>query len=70
MTTILLAPFPCTTSPCIDPVFGPTAASLHWSSTPFASSPETAWSVGFADGVVSKNGKGASFAARAVRGGS
>src|SRR2546427_222031 len=39
LQTILLAPFPCGTSPCIDPVFGPTAASGYWSSTTDAGRP-------------------------------
>lgn len=33
LQTILLAPCPCGMSPCIDPVFGPTAASVYWPTT-------------------------------------
>lgn len=47
LRTILLAPFPCGTSPCIHPIFGPTAAAGYWSSTSFADFPLVAWGVAF-----------------------
>lgn len=62
----------CGSGPCIDPVFGPTDAFLYWSSTTVASSPGTAWVVGFPDGTVGKTGKGGvpGLSVRAVRAGS
>lgn len=68
LETILLAPFPCGTSPCIDPIFGPTAASFYWSATTNASGPSNAWSVLFRDGDVdNERNKGNDFRVRAVR---
>ena len=57
-------------SPCIDPIFGPTAASTYWSSTTFAGLPGIAWGVGFAFGDVDVDGKTFNTSVRAVRGGS
>lgn len=70
LRSILLAPSPCGTSPCINPIFGPTAASLYWSSTTHASLPSFAWDVFFSDGLVVINGKFSINPVRAVRGGS
>ena len=64
---ILLAAFPCGTSPCIDPVFGPTASSFYWSGT--AANAINAWDVNFSDGDVFPNDKINTFRVRAVRGG-
>ena len=55
LETILLpgAPGSCPGSPnpCIDPIFGPTAASLYWSATTRASGhPIDAWLVNFSNG--------------------
>ena len=50
LETILLSPFPCGPTPCIDPIFDPTAASVYWSATTSASS--DAWSVDFRDGDI------------------
>jgi hypothetical protein len=70
LQTILLAPYPCTTSPCIDPVFGPTANWNYWSATTWATMPDYAWNVDFLAGYVSNGGKGINtFAIRAVRAG-
>jgi hypothetical protein len=33
LQSILLAPYPCGTSPCIDSAFGPTQADFYWSSS-------------------------------------
>ena len=70
LQTILLAPFPCGTSPCIDPIFGPTAASNYWSSTTVAGFPADAWFVDFEnDGGVFPGFKPGTGFVRAVRGG-
>jgi hypothetical protein len=51
LQTILLEPAPCGTSPCIDPIFGPTNAGSYWSSTALVTAPETnAWLMDFTDG--------------------
>jgi len=53
LQTILLAPNPCGSFPCIDPIFGPVAyPSFFWSSTGDASDPSLAWDVRFSNGVV------------------
>jgi len=62
-------PFPlCGTSPCIDPIFGPTGASFYWSAT--ESDADGAWGVLFADGRVLIASKILiDISVRAVRGG-
>ncbi len=75
LQTILLAPFPCGTAPCIDPVFGPTIEQSYWSSTPGPSPNPSypwnyAWIVSFSDGALGKIPKGTAGHVRAVRGGS
>jgi len=67
LATILLEASPCGTSPCIDPIFGPTAASLYWSSTEVGAN--GAWGVGFDGGDVVIDFKTSGFYVRAVRGG-
>jgi hypothetical protein len=69
LQTILLAPYPCVTSPCIDPVFGPTVAVSYWSDTTRATSPNNAWGVDFTDGFVFFDVKSHNGAVRAVRAG-
>ena len=66
---IFLEPFSCGHTPCIDVVFGPTAANNYWSSTSDALGPSDAWLVGFNIGNVSIFDKGDSWRVRAVRGG-
>jgi hypothetical protein len=68
LRTILLAPFPCGTSPCIDPIFGPTAADTYWSSTSYAS-PAGAWFVRFSVGSFTVHVLDGTLRVRAVRGG-
>jgi len=63
---ILLAPFPCATSPCIDPIFGPTVSTLYWSGN--LSTPDDAWSVNFAVGFVGVENKSFAGRVRGVRG--
>jgi hypothetical protein len=72
LRTILLAPYPCGTSPCIDPVFGPTVADAYRSATTdfTFSTPYDAWDVDFGDGQKYVDYKGNSSYLRAVRGGS
>ena len=58
-------------SPCIYPVFRPTAAAGYWSSTPFAGSPDGVWILLFEVGDVFDAGKYGGFLhVRAVRSGS
>lgn len=71
LRTILLAPYPCGASPCIDSIFGPTVAGSYWSSTTYVLFVETdkAWEVGFGDGYVAARDKEWPFNyIRAVRG--
>ena len=70
LQTILLAPFPCGTSPCINAAFGPTIAEYYWSSTTVSGNPAFAWFVDFSTGNVASQGKGGNLYVRAVRGGS
>jgi len=67
LRSILLAPHPCGPSACIDPIFGPTAASFYWSSSTFASNPADAWEVEFEIGGVLNADKGFRDHVRAVR---
>lgn len=71
LQTILLSePYPCSTSPCIDPIFGPTLPVSYWSTTSGAKGlPSAAWDVDFDSGCVNCHTKTESFPARAVRGG-
>ena len=48
----LLTILDCSFFPCIDPIFGPIAASSYWSSPPFAFFPSNAWNVDFGNGYV------------------
>jgi hypothetical protein len=69
LQTILLAPSPCGTSPCIDATFGPTVANDYWSSTTNTAFPYLAWFVFFDTGTVFNTFKSNTFPVRAVRGG-
>jgi len=72
LRSIISAPYPtCTSSPCIDPIFGPTSTTnRYWSSGSLAADTRYAWNVEFGGGSTGYNGKSiASFLARAVRGG-
>ena len=63
-------PYWCTTRPCIDPVFGPTAlaGAYYWSSTVHAYNPDYAWVGDFSDGFVFSNLKLSTHYVRVVRG--
>ncbi len=68
LQTILLQPYPCTTSPCFDQaVFGSTAA-IYWSATTLGGLPFV-WFVNFNNGIVYFDAGNATFVASAVRGG-
>ena len=67
LQTILSEAYPCTTSPCIDPVFGPTVPDFYWSGT--TTEPSKAWFVAFDHGGVGTVFTPVSGAVRAVRGG-
>jgi hypothetical protein len=76
LESIVLAPYPCGTSPCIAPALGPTAATSYWSSssgrTTIDPNIEAAWVVDFALGisnVAAAVGYNAANPVRAVRGG-
>jgi hypothetical protein len=49
LKSILLEPEPCGTSPCIDPIFGPTIAGTYWSATNESGISFT-WVITFTDG--------------------
>ncbi len=55
------------TTPCIDPIFGPTASNFYWSATSFASFPDNAWFVFFGFGNVDFVFKSFPWHVRAVR---
>jgi hypothetical protein len=57
-------------SPCIDPIFGPTADEFYWASTatpPTDQFPDYAWEVRFADGFVNFDHRYSRKYVRAVR---
>jgi hypothetical protein len=58
---------PCTGSPCIDPIFGPTTPTGYWSRTADVTRGSDAWFVNFFDGVISNSQKREPFYVRAVR---
>lgn len=71
LQTLLSEPFPCTTSPCIHPIFGATIVNDdYWSATTLANDASRAWGVFFLTGEVSYGPKNATTnSVRAVRGG-
>ncbi len=70
LRSLLVTPYPnCATSPCIDPIFGPTYSLPYWSSSSSPSNSQLALLVTFADGSVVNYPKGPVDLARAVRGG-
>jgi hypothetical protein len=68
LLTIVSEPYPCSTSPCIDAVFGPTGGS-YWSSVQVAGIPTLAWFVNFTAGGTDNTNVSNILQARAVRGG-
>lgn len=70
LQTILLEPYLCTTSPCIDQrIFGPMIASHCWLATADAVRPDHAWVVCFSGGSVLTLPKSNPTRVRAVRAG-
>lgn len=74
LQTLLVPPCPQDgITPCIDPIFGPTGASVYWSSSTVSVDPLYAWGGHFDGGVTNANRKDSSGThpnrARAVRGG-
>lgn len=70
LQSILLAPLPCGSTPCIDAMFGPTEASSYSTSSSFdTTGSRMTWIVRFADGSVDLVNKDSYKFARAVRGG-
>jgi hypothetical protein len=69
LKTILLEPYPCGTSPCIAPVFGPTVSSTYWSATTFAGDAYGGWVVYFDTGSTGEGSKAVENHVRAVRSG-
>lgn len=69
LQSILRAPFPCGTNPCVDPIFGPTHGFYYWTTTTWAVDPSAAWVVDFSDGTLEVSSKVNSRYVRAVRGG-
>jgi uncharacterized delta-60 repeat protein len=74
LQTILLVPNnPCGAHPCLDPIFGATAASpnpslvFYWSDTTLVGSPNDAWFVNFYDGGAGSITKTFNNYVRAVR---
>lgn len=68
LRTILLAPHPCGTNPCIDPIFGATAEFLYWTSSKFTGG-TGALAIRFTDGLVFAADFGSNVHLRAVRAG-
>ncbi len=70
LQTILLPElYPCSTSPCVDPIFAPTQSGFYWSSTTGADFPGNAWYVFFDFATVGLGSKYGNGYVRAVRAG-
>ncbi len=69
LQTILSEPFTCSTSPCIDAIFGPTTGDFYWTITADAVDPSLAWVVNFGSGLVGNASLTDHWSFRAVRGG-
>lgn len=71
LQTILSTPYPCATSPCIDPIFGMTQPFNYWTATGLPSDQAFAWAVAFGDGSIAPGETKTNLLfVRAVRGGS
>jgi len=69
LQSILLAPQPCPTTPCINLIFGPTGSASYWSATSEVDHPTSAWSeyFGNAGGGTGTGSKNILLRVRAVR---
>jgi Protein of unknown function (DUF1566) len=68
-TLLLPELYPCTTSPCIAGLFGPTQPARYWTSTSIGSPPSgSAWNLYFDDGLTDGSPKSNGFYVRAVHG--
>src|SRR5439155_6301451 len=67
LESILLASYPCGTTPCINGIFGPTTGSYYSGST-YAPDPAGAWNVYVGNGFVGASDKRTARDVRAVRG--
>jgi hypothetical protein len=66
LQALLLEPYECGVSPCVDPSFpGPVKASAYWAST--STSPDTARGVFFSNGFIGSGAKTGGAYVRAVR---
>lgn len=69
-TLLLPEPFPCGTSPCMDPVLGPVSIDFcYWSSSSAFHDATLAWDLCFTTGHARPNPKSLGALLRAVRGG-
>lgn len=69
LQTILNGPYlACASTPCIDPIFGPTKAADYWSDTTGFFYGGTPFTVSFAGSFVSNVGSTGALSVRAVRG--
>jgi hypothetical protein len=68
LETLVLSPEPCGVSPCIDSIFGPTAAGFYWSATILSADPGFVLGVSFSTASGLSNGtEGDDEYVRAVR---
>jgi hypothetical protein len=67
LQTILVSTEPCAQTPCLDPIFGPTATGIYWSGEQSPYHPVRAWYVMFIGGLRTTAAKDSSQHARAVR---
>jgi hypothetical protein len=68
LSSIVSESYPCSTSPCIDPIFGPTGGS-YWTSVQVAIDPTLVWFVNFTAGGTDNTNVTQMLEVRAVRGG-
>jgi hypothetical protein len=69
-TLLLPEPYPCGSSPCVDPLVGlVNTDSCYWSSTSAFQAPESAFDVCFSDGKIRANPKSLPARVFGVRGG-
>lgn len=69
MQTLLIEPFPCSTSPCISATFGLTEPSFHLTSSRTFLDPTSVWAVSFGAEELTLMSTTANLAVRGVRGG-